>query len=172
MPTTKTLVPSLQGLNRLHYQATARAQAPDPYTLTVASDAVDDKCGAIVVSQPTHTVVVNVQCTIDPAIMTQVCRELRTGHRQITQEMSKMQDRFDLQLSTIQSDVAQLKELVVAGTKRPHAPETHPAAESESCQKRGCKNIVTERFANGKKMKQCHSCNGMAHRSKKKTCTY
>ena len=114
----------------------------DSYALTVASDAVDDKCGAIVVTQRTHHVVVNVQCNIDPGILNEVCRELRTGHREIKQELCKiqeqsrnMQDRFEYLQKTMQSDMAQLKELVVArGTKRPR--------ELESCQKKGCKTSL------------------------------
>ena len=135
----------------------------DPYALTVASDAVDDQCGSIVVTQRTHHVVVNVQCTIDPGILSEVCRELRTGHRQITQELSKMQHRFDL----LQSDMAQLKELVVAGVAKPsHTPEER--RQSDNCRKRGCSNIVVGRFANGKKKKQCSSCITLANRYGKK----
>ena len=132
----------------------------DPYALTVASEALDDQCGAIIVTQRTHHVVVNVQCTIDPGILTAVCRELRTGHRQITQELSKMQeqsrqmqDRFDLLQATVQS----LKELVIAGgIKRPHEPNA--LDEPGRCNKRRCNNLVIERFANGKRKKQCPSC--------------
>ena len=95
-----------------------------------------------------------------------VCRELRDGHRQIAQELSKMQDRFDLLQNNMQDrfDLLQKGLVAVADIKRPHGPETR--RESESCRKRGCTNIVVERFANGKKRKQCRSCIDIVHRSR------
>jgi hypothetical protein len=135
----------------------------DPYALTVSSDAVDDQCGSIVVTQRSHHIVVNVQCIIDPAILSEVCRELRTGCREITQELSKnkaeMTDRFELLEKKFESEIAILKELVLAGGRQ---------RESHNCQKRGCKNRVDAQFANGKRRKQCSSCISMANRSRKK----
>ena len=143
----------------------------DPYALTVATDAVDDQCGSIVVTQPTHHCVVTVQCNIDPGILSSVCRELRTNHREITQEMSRNKSemqalaraqahRFDL----MQGEMAILKELMVAGggNTRPQ-PQTEAASY---CRKKGCKNRVVERFSNGKRKKQCSTCITMGNQAR------
>ena len=157
-------------------QTALPADLSDPYALTVASDAVDDRCGAIAVTQRTHHVVVNVQCTIDPGIMTEVCRELRTGCRELKQELCKnkteMGNRFNAmadRFTSIQSELAILKELVVAGeASRGAQAQRHGEAAPQTCRKKGCVNRVDACFANGKKKKQCTSCITVANQSHKK----
>jgi hypothetical protein len=122
----------------------------DPYALTVASEAADDRCGSIYITQPTHHTVVNLQCTIDPGILSEVCRELRTGHRQIVQELNTMRDGIEV-----------LKALIV-GDKRPR-----DVLSSRQCSKRTCNKIVEDRFGNGELKRQCRTCISICKRTKK-----
>ena len=50
----------------------------DPYAITVQSHAVDDQCGTIAITQPMQHTVVNVTCVINPGILIDACREVRT----------------------------------------------------------------------------------------------
>jgi hypothetical protein len=67
----------------------------DPYTITVKSSAVDDQCGSIAITQPTHHTIVNINCTLDPGILIDVCRELRLGHRAVIHEVNSMKRKHD-----------------------------------------------------------------------------
>jgi len=55
----------------------------NPYAITVQSSAVDDQCGTIAITQPMSHTLINIDCLIDPGILVDVCRELRTGHRAV-----------------------------------------------------------------------------------------
>jgi len=120
----------------------------DPYALTVGSDAMDDRCGSICITQPTHHTVIHLQCTIDPGILSEVCKELRQGHRNIVQELNTMRAGF----SSIQSEIEVLKALIV-GDKPPPTPAT-----LRHCSKRTCAKTVVDRFGNGQLKRQCTTC--------------
>jgi hypothetical protein len=128
----------------------------DPYALTVVSDAVDDRCGTIAITQRTHHVVVHLQCTVDPLIMSQVCGELRTGHRLIVQEM-------DSRFKSLQGEIEILKDLIVGGIKRP------PLNDLRQCAKKSCSRAVRDRFSDGRWKKQCPACIESGNKSRKKS---
>jgi hypothetical protein len=117
----------------------------DPYALTVASDAVDDRCGTIAITQRTHHILVHLQCSVDPRIMSQVCGELRTGHRLIVQEM-------DTRFKSLQGEIEILKDLIVSGIKRT------PDSDTRQCAKKSCSRAVSDRFSDGRRKKQCVAC--------------
>jgi hypothetical protein len=127
----------------------------NPYALTVASEAVDDRCGTIVITQRTQQLVVNIQCTMDPTILSRVCRELRTGHRLIAQEMIETKSVMTANMSELKCEIAQLKELIVSGVVA-----TGSSGNSDRCSKRTCHNVVSDRFGNGQRKKQCTACLG------------
>jgi hypothetical protein len=133
----------------------------DAYALTVASTATDDQCGSIYITQRTHHVMVNIQCTVDPGIMSQVCSELRTGHRLIAQELSQTNARLTSLETGFKTEIEILKELIV-GEKRPQE------LDSRQCTKKSCINLVDDRFANGRWKKQCPDCIVIANQARKK----
>jgi len=131
-----------------------------PYAITVGTAAVDDHCGSMVVSQPTQQIVVNIQCVVDPGILSEVCRELRTGHRLLAQELSQT----NVRLTCLQRKMDVLKDLIVqGGTSRERSCESEPA----KCSKRTCTNPVSH-FSNGRRKKQCSSCIAVGTGSKKR----
>jgi hypothetical protein len=73
----------------------------DPYAVTVQSCAVDDQCGSIAISQPMHYTVVNVNCMINPGILVDVCRELRTGHKAVVAEVHSVRKELSLMKSVM-----------------------------------------------------------------------
>lgn len=134
----------------------------DPYALTVASEAVDDRCGAINVTQRTQHVVVQIQCCVDPAIVSQVCKELRTGHRLIAQELSTTNAKLTSLQTKMESEIDILKDLIVGQNKRPSAE-----IERRQCSKTSCINLVVDQFANGRWKNQCTGCIGASNKSRK-----
>ena len=142
-----------------------------PYVLTVSSKASNDECGAVTITQQTRHIVVHIRCSVDPGIMTDVCRELRAGYRAVVQELSqnklqvlahhtKMEEKF----SSLQNDINSLRGLLEAGNrKRPRDEES----EIRVCTKRTCMNTVSERFANGNLKRQCTSCIWTSNMAKK-----
>lgn len=134
----------------------------DSYALTVASSAVDDQCGSICITQPTHHVVVHLQCSIDPGILSEVCRELRVGHRQLTQELVRNKHEMIDGFSSLRSEIEKLKELIVRDKQSSSTSNT-------VCSKRTCCNIVDETFGNGKVKRQCRKC--IASTKRKSPCT-
>jgi hypothetical protein len=86
----------------------------DPYTITVKSSAVDDQCGTIAITQPMNHTIVNINCMIDPGILVDVCRELRTGNRAVVYEINSLKrkhDETDSQLATLRVEtISQLAE--------------------------------------------------------------
>lgn len=68
----------------------------DPYAITVRTAAVDDQCGSIAITQPMQYTVVNVNCLINPGILVDVCRELRTGHKAVVSEVHAVRKELSL----------------------------------------------------------------------------
>ena len=134
----------------------------DPYSITVQSSAVDDHCGSIAITQPMRYTVVNVICMINPGILVDVCRELRTGHRalagevhSINQKLSKMENKQEDTSTQLKEMASMLKRLSndVNGKSTPVNNN-----ESGKCAKTGCRRTVTKRFRSGKLHRQCSSC--------------
>jgi hypothetical protein len=132
----------------------------DPYAITVQSSAVDDQCGSIAITQPKCYTIINVTCVLNPQLLVEVCRELRSGHRvvveevhSIRKELSLMREETTRQLTINQNE---MKALV---TRLLH--EDTPVVDTHTdlvCSKQGCSHIVTKRFRSGKRLKQCSTC--------------
>jgi hypothetical protein len=133
----------------------------DPYALPVASSAVDDRCGSICITQPTHHVVVHVKCVIDPAILSEVCRELRIGHRQLTQELVKNKHEMIDGFSSLRFEIEKLKEWI--------EKKQYSSTSNRTCSKRTCCNVVDDTFGSGKTKRQCRKC--IASTKRKSPCT-
>jgi len=153
----------------------------DSYALTVASHAVDDQGGSIVISQKTQHLVVTIQCTVDPGILSAVCSELRTGHRLMTQELSKNKVEMTDSLTalnglvtSLQGEIQSLKDLLVRvrdrGEKKDRERAEPPTGPCDSeCSKKTCTNPVRALFVNGKRKKQCSTCIAIGNRSRRST---
>jgi hypothetical protein len=129
----------------------------DPYVVTVQSSAIDDRCGSIVITQPLQNTVVHVNCMINPGILVDVCRELRTGHRAVISEvhaMNRKHDEMNRKLGEIQDDMAALVARLSKNDKDTRV--THDTLDV--CSKSKCHNLVTARFLSGKRQKQCAPC--------------
>jgi hypothetical protein len=131
----------------------------DPYAITVQSSAVDDQCGSIAITQPMRYTVVNVNCIINPGILVDVCRELRTGHKAVVAEVHTLNQK----LSKMEDTQAELKDQLCVIVQR--LPVTHvgPVVVEEdkelaTCTKPRCRRIVTKRFRSGKLHRQCTAC--------------
>jgi hypothetical protein len=79
----------------------------NPYAITVQTPAVDDQCGSITISQPMRYVIVNVNCMINPGILSDLCRELRVGHKAVVNELSRMRTDTNAQLATMRVETNQ-----------------------------------------------------------------
>jgi hypothetical protein len=142
----------------------------DPYAITVQSSAVDDQCGSIAITQPLQYTVINVNCVIDPGILVDVCRELRTGHRAVVNEvhsMTKKHEEMNRKLSEIQDETKtqlsamrnEMSALVVRLSKNDTDIGLVDDQQRDTvCSKSKCHNIVTARFLSGKRQKQCALC--------------
>jgi hypothetical protein len=82
----------------------------DPYAVTVQSSAVDDRCGSIAITQPMRYTIVNVSCMINPGILVDVCRELRTGHRAVIAEVHSMNQQLSILKDRSEETHSQLSE--------------------------------------------------------------
>jgi hypothetical protein len=138
----------------------------DPYAITVQSSAIDDQCGSIAITQPMNHTIINVSCSINPRILVEVCRELRTGHRavvnevhEIRQEMTKQNHETNQKLSIMTSLVSQLM-------KKQNVDTPADNGDFVTCTKHGCINVVKECFSSGKRRRQCVGC--LLHASKTK----
>ena len=144
-----------------------------PYVLTVNSKATDDKCGSIAITQKTRDIIMQISCTVDPGIMSEVCRELRVGFRSVVQElgrtklemekkMSAQDEEMDKKFSSLHEEMdkkfSSLEELFKAGAVRKQPPEEETQLQLRICKKRTCMKVVTDRFANGDLKKQCTVC--------------
>jgi hypothetical protein len=67
----------------------------NPYAITVQTNAVDDRCGSIAITQPMNYTVVYVNCMINTGLIVDVCRELRTGHRAVVSEVHSMRVEYE-----------------------------------------------------------------------------
>jgi hypothetical protein len=154
----------------------------DPYAITVQSSAVDDNCGTIAITQPMQYTVVNVNCMLDPGILVDVCRELRTGHRTVVNEVHSMNQQMKQQIANLKEkqeetnrQISTFKEkqeetnlhlasLVARLAKNDADTITSPADAPDYgtadtvCTKTKCPNMVTTRFRSGKRKKQCSTC--------------
>jgi hypothetical protein len=157
----------------------------NPYAITVQSSAVDDRCGSIAITQPMQYTVVNVNCLITPGILVDVCRELRSGHKAVVEEVHAMtrqlsqredemhrklsqgeeqMNRMHQKLSTMENKheetcaalTNQLRLIVQQLTT--NGTETTKPALDNHCSKQGCRRIVTKRFRSGKLHRQCSDC--------------
>jgi hypothetical protein len=137
----------------------------DPYAITVQSSAIDENCGTIAITQPMQYKIVNINCTIDTGILVDVCRELRTGHiavvnevHSLTRQITKFKDQQEetnKQMKEKQDETNQhLASLVARLEKHDRTADDVPL----ECSKNTCHNIVTARFRSGKRQKQCQSC--------------
>ena len=154
----------------------------NPYAITVQSSAVDDQCGTIAITQPLSHTVVTINCLIDPGILVEVCRELRTGHRAVAQELQSMKNQYEEtntriigqlletnnQLVTMRLETHNFrKEMTDQFTKwksTEHGVRDIPTV----CTKKWCPNIVTGRFGSGALKKQCVDCLSLVTRASTK----
>jgi vacuolar-type H+-ATPase subunit F/Vma7 len=127
-----------------------------PYAITVQTDAVDDQCGSIAITQPMNYTVVNVHCLLDPGLLVDVCRELRAGHKAVVSQVHSMQG----QLTDIREEMKILvKHLSIENTyASDRLAKTTPNPHQKQCAKRWCSRIVTKRFRSGKFHRQCDVC--------------
>jgi len=159
------------------FQAALPLDLERPYVLTVYKrSSGDGACGSIAITQPTQHIVVNIRCTVDPAIMVDVVRELRVGYKSVVRELSQTKEEMNNKLSTIvekmddrfcslHNEIGLLKALVAdASKKRPREAES---TASGICSKKTCFNVVEERFKDGELKKQCMKCLGQSKRAKK-----
>ena len=126
----------------------------DPYAITVQSSAVDDQCGSIAITQPMHYTVVNVTCMINPGILIDVCRELRMGHKAVVQEVNQLKNDMNRQLSMMRDEMAQM----ATRLPKPDNNDDTLAQPELECSKSGCTRVVTKRFRDGRRGKQCSDC--------------
>jgi hypothetical protein len=134
----------------------------DPYSITVQASAVDDRCGSIAITQPMQYTVINVNCMINPGILVDVCRELRTGHRAVVAEVHSLNQKMANMEDTHKKTSAELKDqLRVIVQRLPKSVAVPPAAVEEElgrCTKLRCRRMVTKRFRSGKLHRQCAEC--------------
>jgi hypothetical protein len=145
----------------------------DPYAITVQSSAVDDKCGSIAITQPMCYTVVNVNCVINPALLVEVCREIRTSHKAVVYQVHSMNQKLCQienthektcsllkdQLRHIQSEMATLVKLSTRHTEVASSVHHHEDDDiSAMCTRVGCSRAVKKRFRSGKLHKQCTDC--------------
>jgi hypothetical protein len=139
----------------------------NPYAITVKTSAVDDRCGTIAITQPMRYTIVHINCVLDPDILVDVCRELRSGYRAVVSEVHALKNKHDEtktqlcavqgQLAVIQTEMRMLvKTLMNTNVKDQGLDTTGP--EPSRCSRTGCSHIVTKRFRSGKRQKQCVSC--------------
>jgi hypothetical protein len=159
-------------------QSALPANLKSPYVMTVESHAVNDKCGSIAIVQEAQHFVININCNVDPGVMSEVVNELRIGIRSVVKELwetklaigaklDEMNKRSEENMAKLDemnkrhaADMAIIKDLVTAGggdRKRTHDDDTQ--LKNPICKKKTCMNPVTERFVSGAFKKQCSSCN-------------
>lgn len=152
----------------------------DPYAVTVQSSAMDDRCGSIAITQPTRCMVVHINCMISPGILVDVCRELRSGHRDVVsnvhamnkqlsqmkeetkKQLSHMKDRHDETLALMKEKheetnlhLSTLQTGMIALVTR-LADKDKQTEEDIRCSKTGCRNVT--QFRSGRRQKQCVKC--------------
>ena len=159
------------------FQSALPADLESPYVLTVESNASQDTCGSIALTQRTQRIVVNINCSVDPDIMSEVCRELRQGYRSVVQELVQTKSEISTKLENmgkkftiLQDDISVLKELVKATSgdrKRARDEEDVELQLNPTCARKTCMNMVTGHFASGVFKKQCASCIGHSNNAKK-----
>lgn len=152
------------------FQSALPPDLKSPYVLTVESNASDDKCGSIAITQRTQHVVIHINCSVDPGILSEVCRELRLGYRSVVRELSHTKSEMDKKFVSLQEDISLLKDLVKAGSgdrKRERDLDEDLQLKNPICTRRTCMNPVTDRFASGAFKKQCATCIRHSNSAKK-----
>lgn len=156
------------------FQTALPANLVHPYALTVSTESSDSTCGSILITQETVRIIVNIHCNVDPGILVDVCRELRSGHRtmvrelaltksEMTKELGRTKMEMADQLGSLRSELSSLSDLIRSG-KRPFVV---PADETQ-CTKKSCTNQITEQFQSGRLKKQCSACNSQSNRSRRR----
>jgi len=142
----------------------------DPYAITVQSSAVDERCGSIAITQPMSHTIININCVVNPDILVDVCRELRTGYRSVvaevhsvTKKLTTVQQETQKQLFTMQQQLSLMTTLVTTLVKKvdDRKGDGQTTKEPNVCTKNRCSRIITKRFRSGKLHKQCSTC--LAH---------
>jgi hypothetical protein len=169
----------------------------NPYAITVQSTAVDDKCGKIAISQPMQYTVVNVHCEINPGVLVDVCRELRSGHRAVAAEVHSVRRELSIMKSVMEEKHEEMKSVMQKEEERSTQSNNQlrqqlsdiqhemttlvtrltgnndciacPGDGLISCSKPGCNRVVIKRFRSGKAPRQCSIHLGYAHGSKKRS---
>jgi hypothetical protein len=143
------------------FQSALPPDLKSPYIMTVESQAIDDKCGTVAIVQETQHFVININCSVDPGVMSVVVKELRIGYRSVVKELLQTKSEIAAQLEQMNtkfaSDMNVLKDLVAGDRKRPHTEDMRQM--NPICRKKSCMKVVTARFDNGNYKKQCSSCN-------------
>jgi hypothetical protein len=135
----------------------------NPYAITVKTSAVDDRCGTIAITQPMRYTIININCTLDPDILVDVCRDLRSGYRAIVSEVHALKNTHDetkTQLCAVQGQlsVIQTEMRMLVNTLMNDKGNGTTDSEPSRCTRTGCSHLVTKRFRSGKRQKQCASC--------------
>jgi hypothetical protein len=144
----------------LHSIQVAMPEVQDPYSITVVTEAVDDTCGSIAITQPFQFTVVNITCTVDPKVIQKVCSELRTGHRAVVHELAasnKIINELVTRTKSMQEDISRLVQQRDSA-RNEEAVETIPRL----CQKSRCPNMISGTC------RQCEPCRMSANNSRKK----
>lgn len=157
----------------------------DPYAITLRSSAVENRCGTIAITQPQCYTVIHVHCLVDPGLLADVCRDLRTAHQDVVSGLHSLRrDNAQLrgELSSVQhtlSDVhgtlSEMREqhlllvsLVARATGTP-GDQAEGNTVHNVCSRKKCPRIVTKRFRSGKAPQQCSNCLEHAHTQRKKS---
>ena len=170
----------------------------NPYAITVQSSAVDDQCGTIAITQPMSHTVVTINCLIDPGILVDVCRELRTGHRAVAQELQSMKNQYEEtntrifgqlletnnrlletnnrlcetnnQLVTMRMETNTFRKEMTEQFAKGQNTDQSTHETPTICSKNRCYNLVTERFGSGARKKQCVDCISLVIKKRKVVC--
>jgi hypothetical protein len=131
----------------------------DPYAITVQSSAVDERCGSIAITQPMRYTVIHINCMINPGILVDVCRELRSGHKAVVAEVHAMNQKLSKMEEKHEETNLILATLVTRLSSNDKAITTSRTDDVPiQCSKTGCPHLVTTRFRSGKRQKQCTAC--------------
>jgi hypothetical protein len=171
MPPPDALCPSIHRVIPIGVSSSDAIQAmevaipkniQDPYSITVQASAVDDQCGSIAITQPMQYTVINVNCMINPGILVDVCRELRTGHKAVAAEVHSLNQEMSKMKDTHEKTSAELKDqLRVIVQRLPKTTAVPPVMAEDAvgrCTKPRCRRMVTKRFRSGKLHRQCTEC--------------
>ena len=146
----------------------------NPYAITVRSSAVDDQCGTIAIAQPMQYTIVNIHCLVNPGLLVDVCRELRSGFKEVVREVHSLrneQSETNIRLSKMTTKHEETNNRLSIIQNEMTALVTRLTQTSDRvgpiiCAKNGCIRIVTKRFRSGKLHRQCSGCQETSHLSR------